>query len=557
MSAPATERPLDFIRAIVAEDNEKGKWGGRVVTRWPPEPNGYPHIGHAKAIAINFDIADEHGGTTYLRFDDTNPTRESMEYVEALQNDIRWLGYEWDELRFASDYFEKLCEYAEQLVRKGVAYVCELSAEQMREYRGTLTEPGRDSPWRDRPADESLDLFRRMRAGEFEDGSRTLRAKIDMASPNISLRDPVVYRIQRASHYRTGDAWCIYPMYDFAQCTSDSIEGVTHSLCSKEFEDRRPLYDWFLDQLGIHHPQQIEFARLKLTHTSLSKRKLRAMIEEGLVSGWDDPRMPTLSGLRRRGYTPAAIRSFIERVGVTKNDSVSELALLEHSVREDLNQHAPRVMGVLRPLRLVIEDYPEDQVEEFDAINNPEDESAGTRKVPFCRELWIDRDDFREEPKRKYFRLAPDREVRLRSAYLVTCTDVIKDDAGEVVEVRCRHDPASRGGDAPDGRRVKGTLHWVSARHALDAEVRLYDVLFSAERPDEAPDFHGVINPQSLETLRGCKLEPSLAGAAPGTRYQLERTGYFCVDSDSTPERLVLNRTVPLRDSWAKIEKKG
>ena len=555
--AEAPERGLDFIREIVAKDVAAGRHGGRVATRFPPAPTGYLHIGHAKAICLNFGVALENDGVCYLRFDDTDPAKEGEEYVEAIQKDIRWLGFDWGErLTFASDYFEQLYDYAVRLVRDGKAYVCDLSPEEIRDYRGTLTEPGRNSPWRDRSVEENLELFARMRSGEFEPGSRTVRARIDMASPNITLRDPVMYRIQTTQHHRTGDEWFIYPMYDFAQCLSDSIEGVTHSLCSIEFENHRTLYDWFLDQLGVHHPQQIEFARGNLTHTVTGKRKLRALVEGGDVQGWDDPRLSTLSGLRRRGYTPASIRSFCDRIGVARRATTSELALLEHCVREDLNRTAPRVMGVLDPLRVVIENYPEELVEEFDAVNNPEDPSAGTRPVPFSRELFVERDDFREDPPRKFFRLAPGREVRLRYAYLVTCTGVVKDDRGEVVELRCRYDPETRGGDAPDGRRVRGTLHWVSARHALEAEVRLYQPLFTSERPESDDDFRASLNPDSLVALHDCKVEPGLSGSEPGARYQFERRGYFCVDPDTRPGHLVFNRTVPLRDSWAKIERK-
>ena len=556
MADDEKKAPSDFIRAIVAEDLASGKWD-RIVTRFPPEPNGYPHIGHAKAIWISFGIARDFGGICRLRFDDTNPAKEEAEYVEAMQEGIRWLGFQWTEMRFTSDYFEQMYEHALTLVQRGLAYVCDLSPEQMREYRGTLTEPGRDSPYRDRAAPENLDLLERMRAGEFEEGARTLRARIDMASPNLNLRDPAIYRIQKTPHYRRGTEWCIYPMYDYAHALADSIEGVTHSLCTIEFENHRPLYDWFLDQLGIHHAQQIEFSHLRFTHTVLGKRKMRAMVAEGLVTGWDDPRMPTLSGLQRRGYTAAAILNACERAGVTKNESMSELAMLEHSVREDLNKTSPRVMAVLDPVRLVIESYPEGESEEFDAINNPEDPSAGTRRLPFSRELWIERDDFREDPPRKFFRLSPGREVRLRYAYLVTCTSVVVDDDGVVVEIRCTHDPASRGGDAPDGRRVKGTLHWVSAAHALDAEVRLYGTLFSGEFPEEAEDFRDTLNPDSLQVRTGCKVEPSLGAAEPGERFQFERLGYFCADPDGSPGKPVFNRTVPLRDSWARIQKKG
>jgi len=550
--------PTDFIREIVAEDVRTGRFGGRVRTRFPPEPNGYLHIGHAKAISIDFDIAEEFGGECNLRFDDTNPTREEAEYVEAIKEDIRWLGYDWgDREYYASDYFEQLYQWAEELIKKGKAYVCDLSPEEVRAYRGTLTEPGRESPYRNRSVEENLDLFRRMRAGEFPEGSRTLRAKIDMASPNINLRDPIMYRIIHAPHHRTGTRWCIYPTYDWAHGQSDSIEGITHSLCDLAYEDHRPLYDWFLDQLGVHHPRQIEFARLNLTYTVLSKRVLRRLVEEGYVSGWDDPRMPTLRGLRRRGYTPEAIRAFCRMIGVDKTNSTVDIALLEHCVREDLNKRAPRVMAVLRPLRVVLVNYPEDQVEEVECINNPEDPSMGTRRVPFSRVLYIERDDFREEPPPKYFRLAPGREVRLRYAYIIRCVEVIKDAGGEVVELRCTYDPDTRGGSAPEGRRVQGTLHWVSAGHALEAEVRLYDHLFLKPNPLEVEgdaDFTVNLNPRSLEVLTGCRVEPSLAGAPVGSRYQFERLGYFCVDPDTTPERLVFNRTVALRDTWAKIE---
>jgi len=554
--------PVDFVRQIVASDVEGGKHGGRVQTRFPPEPNGYLHIGHAKAICLNFGIAREFGGRCNLRFDDTNPAREETEYVDAIQDDVRWLGFQWDELRYASDYFDTLFEYAVKLVRRGKAYVCDLSAEEMRAYRGTLTEPGRDSPYRDRPVQENLDLLGRMRRGEFPDGSRTLRAKIDMASPNLNLRDPVLYRIARTRHHRTGDEWRIYPTYDWAHGQSDSIEEVTHSICTLEFENHRPLYDWLLDQLEIFHPQQIEFARLELTHTVMSKRKLHRLVTEGHVSGWDDPRMPTLVGMRRRGYTPAAIRAFCEKIGVAKMNSTIDVAVLENALREDLNRRAKRVMGVLRPLKVVIENYPEGESEELPAVNNPEDSSAGTREVPFSRELFIERDDFMEDPPRKFFRLAPGREVRLRYAYFITCRDVVKNDAGEVVELRCTYDPATRGGDAPDGRKVKGTLHWVSAAHALDAEVRLYDHLFAVPDPDdveEGRDFTANLNPASLEVLRGCKLEPSLAGADPGgLPVQFERLGYFRPDPrDSKPDASVFLRTVPLRDTWGKLAKKG
>ncbi len=549
--------PPHFIRYLVEEDLRTGRWGGRVVTRFPPEPNGYLHIGHAKSICLNFGLAAEYGGTCHLRFDDTNPTKESVEYVESIKADVRWLGFDWGPHEYyASDYFERLYEWGEELIRRGLAYVDDLSAEEIRAYRGTLTEPGRPSPYRDRSVAENLDLFRRMRAGEFEDGARVLRAKIDMASPNLNLRDPTLYRIRRVPHHRTGDAWCIYPMYDYAHPLSDSIERITHSICTLEYADHRPLYDWLCEALEVYHPQQIEFARLNLSFTVMSKRKLLALVEGGHVGGWDDPRMPTIAGLRRRGYTPEAIRRFCERIGVAKTDGVVDVALLEHCVREDLNKRAPRAMAVLRPLRLVIDNYPEGRVEEVEAVNNPEDPAMGTRKVPFSRVLYIERDDFREDPPKKYFRLAPGAEVRLRYAYLVRCTDWVKDPGtGEVVEVRAVYDPASRGGDAPDGRRVRGTIHWVSAAHAVEAEVRLYDHLFTVPDPGEAPDLEACLNPRSLETVVA-KLEPALAEAAPGSRWQFERTGYFAVDPvDSTPRRRVWNRTVPLRDSWAKLEK--
>ena len=549
----------DFIRTIIADDLRTGKHDGRVVTRFPPEPNGYLHIGHAKSVCLNFGVAAENQGVCHLRFDDTNPTKEDVEYVESIQEDVRWLGFDWGEhLYYASDYFEQLYQYAIQLIKDGKAYVDSLSAAEIRDYRGTLTGPGRESPYRDRSVAENLDLFARMRAGEFEDGVHVLRAKIDMASSNISMRDPTLYRIRNVPHHRTGDAWCIYPMYDFTHCLSDSIEGITHSLCTLEFENNRSLYDWFLDTLQVAcHPQQIEFARLNISHTVLSKRKLLALVEQGHVSGWDDPRMPTLAGLRRRGYTPEAIRNFCERIGVAKRDSMVDIALLEYYIREELNRTALRVMGVLRPLRVVIVNYPEDQVEELDAVNNPEDPHMGTRKVPFSRVLYIEQDDFREDPPRKFFRLAPGREVRLRYAYYITCVDVIKDaHTGEVVELHCTYDPATRGGSDPGGRRVKATLHWVSAAHAIPAEVRLYDHLFQTPHPEEAEDFATALNPHSLETLTDCKLEPSLAQATPGSRYQFERQGYFCVDThDARPGGLVYNRIVSLRDTWAKIAK--
>ena len=555
-------KPKDFIRAIIDEDLRTNKYGGRVHTRFPPEPNGYLHIGHAKSICLNFGIADEYGGLCNLRFDDTNPTKEDVEYVESIMEDVRWLGYDWgDRLYYASDYFEQLYQYAIELIRIGKAYVCDLSPEEIRQYRGTLTEPGKESPYRNRSVEENLELFQRMRAGEFPDGSRTLRAKIDMACPNLNMRDPVIYRIMRVPHHRTGDKWCIYPTYDFTHCLSDSIETITHSLCTLEFEDHRPLYDWFLDQLGVYHPRQIEFARLNLSHTVMSKRMLGQLVDEGYVRGWDDPRMPTIAGLRRRGYTPEAIRTFCDRIGLAKRDSMVDIALLEHCVREDLNKRAQRVMGVLHPLKVVIENYPEDKVEELDAINNPEDPSMGTRKVPFSRELYIERDDFMENPPKKFFRLAPGREVRLRYAYFITCVDVIKDEnTGDVIELRCTYDPATRGGDAPDGRKVRGTLHWVSAAHAIRVEVRLYEHLFLKPDPtdvEEGKTLKDYINRNSLIVLNPCYVEPSLANAKPGERFQFERVGYFCVDSvDSKAGTPVFNRTATLRDTWAKIQKR-
>jgi glutaminyl-tRNA synthetase len=547
----------DFIRAIINEDNRTGRYGGRVHTRFPPEPNGYLHIGHAKSICLNFGIAEDYGGKCNLRFDDTNPTKEEMEYVESIQEDVRWLGFDWEErLFYASDYFEQLYQFANKLILKGLAYVDDLTADEIRAYRGTLTEPGKESPYRNRSIEENLDLFGRMQAGEFPDGSRVLRAKIDMSSGNLNMRDPVLYRILHADHHRTGDTWCIYPMYDFAHGQSDSIEGITHSICTLEFEDHRPLYDWFLENLEIYKPRQIEFARLNLTYTVMSKRKLLQLVQKGLVNGWDDPRMPTLTGIRRRGYTPQALRDFANRIGVAKNESTVDIALLEHCVRQDLNQHAPRVMGVLEPLKVVITNYPEGQVEEMDAINNPEDPSAGTRPVPFSKVLYIEREDFQENPPPKYFRLAPGREVRLRYAYFITCQEAVKDETGEVIELRCTYDPATRGGDAPDGRKVKATLHWVSAEHALTAEVRLYDRLFDKEDPgkvEEGQDFTANLNPDSLKVLKDCKVEKSLANAKSGDRFQFERQGYFCLDPDSQDGRLVFNRTVALRDPWAKI----
>ena len=551
--------PGNFIRDIIIDDLKTGKYKGRVHTRFPPEPNGYLHIGHAKSICLNFGLAAEFGGKTNLRFDDTNPCKEETEYVESIIDNVRWLGFDWeDRLFYASDYFDQLHAWAVQLIEAGKAYVCDLTADEMRHYRGTLTEPGRESPYRNRTVEENLDLFARMRAGEFPDGARTLRAKVDMASPNLNMRDPVMYRILHASHHRTGDKWCIYPMYDYTHGESDSIEGITHSICTLEFEDHRPLYDWYVEQLGIFHPQQIEFDRLNLTYTLLSKRKLLALVDGGFVRGWDDPRMPTLAGIKRRGYTPEAIRNFCGSIGVSKTNGSIELSMLEHFVREDLNKRALRVMGVLRPLRVVVDNYPEDQVEWMEAVNNPEDASAGTRSVPFSRVLYIEQDDFREDPPKQYYRLSPGREVRLRYGYFITCTSVVKDAAGEVVEVHCTYDPATRGGNAPDGRKVKSTIHWVSAAHAVDAEVRVYDNLFSKPDPGDVPegqDFTVNLNPNSLEVVRG-KVEPSLAGAAAGARYQFERLGYFCADPDTAPGAPVFNRTVALRDTWAKIERR-
>ena len=559
MSDPPSSS-LDFIRAKVAEDQKTNKHQGRVVTRFPPEPNGYLHIGHAKSICLNFGIAAENEeGVCNLRFDDTNPIKEEAEYEESIKRDVRWLGFDWeDRLFYASDYFDQLYQYAVQLIQKGKAYVCSLSAQDIREYRGTLSEPGKDSPYRTRSVEENLKLFEGMRAGEFKDGSHVLRAKIDMASPNLNMRDPTLYRIRQVPHHRSGDKWLIYPMYDYAHSLSDSLEGITHSLCTLEFEDHRPLYDWVLDELNLDsHPQQIEFARLNISYTVLSKRKLLELVKDGHVTGWDDPRMPTLSGLRRRGYTPEAIRNFCGQIGVAKRDTMISVALLEHHLRDDLNRHSPRVMGVLRPLRVVIENYPEDEEEELDAVNNPEDPAAGSRKVPFSRVLYIEQEDFQEEPHKKFYRLAPGREVRLRYAYFVKCVDVVKDEkTGDVVELRCTYDPATKGGSSPDGRKVNATIHWVSAAHSLQVEVRLYDRLFLKENPEEGgADFREALNPDSLVTLTSCQVEPSLKGAEPGSRYQFERQGYFCVDVDSTPEAPVFNRTVTLRDSWAKIEK--
>ncbi|MFZ0297397.1 MAG: glutamine--tRNA ligase/YqeY domain fusion protein [Candidatus Sulfotelmatobacter sp.] len=558
-AASPSPAPSNFIRDIILEDLKTNKHGGRVQTRFPPEPNGHLHIGHAKAICIDFGLADEFGGHTNLRFDDTNPQKEETEYVESIKADVTWLGYKWDRLFYASDYFDQLYEWAIKLIKDGKAYVDDLSADEIRDYRGTLTEPGKDSPYRNRSVEENLSLLERMRAGEFPNGSRTLRAKIDMASPNVNFRDPVMYRILHAEHHRTGNKWCIYPMYDFAHGQSDSIERVTHSLCTLEFEDHRPLYNWFIQQLGIFPSRQIEFDRLNLTYTLLSKRKLLQLVEEGRVSGWDDPRMPTIGGIRRRGYTPEAVRNFVGAIGVSKTNGSIELAMLEHFVREDLNKRSPRVMAVLRPLKVVIDNYPENQVEEMDAVNNPEDASAGTRKVPFSRVLYIEQDDFREDPPKGYFRLSPGREVRLRYAYFITCKSVVKNEKSEVVEVHCTYDPATRGGNAPDGRKVKSTIHWVSAAHAIDAEVRIYENLFTKENPgevEEGQDFTANLNPNSLEVITQAKLEPSLAGAAAGSRYQFERLGYFCVDPESRAGRPVFNRTVALKDTWAKVEKK-
>ena len=559
--AAATSPPVapNFIREIIVEDLKNNKHGGRVQTRFPPEPNGYLHIGHAKAICIDFGLADEFGGRTNLRFDDTNPEKEETEYVDSIKEDVNWLGFQWDGLFYASDYFDQLYEWAIKLIKDGKAYVDDLTAEEIRQHRGTLTQPGKESPYRNRSVEENLNLFERMRAGEFADGSRVLRAKIDMASPNVNLRDPVMYRILHAEHHRTGSKWCIYPMYDYAHGQSDSIERVTHSICTLEFADHQPLYNWFIEQLGIFPSKQIEFDRLNLTYTMMSKRKLRQLVEEGRVKGWDDPRMPTLSGMRRRGYTPEAIRNFVTAAGVSRTNGIVDLAMLEHFVREDLNKRALRVMAVLHPLKVVIDNYPENQTEEMDAVNNPEDATAGTRKVPFSRVLYIEQDDFREDPPKGYFRLSPGREVRLRYGYFITAKSVVKNERGEVVEVHCTYDPATRGGNAPDGRKVKSTIHWVSAAHAVDAEVRIYETLFSKENPDDVgpgQDFRVNLNPNSLEVIAQAKLEPSLANAAVGSRYQFERLGYFCVDSDSRPGKLVFSRTVALKDTWAKVEKK-
>jgi glutaminyl-tRNA synthetase len=561
-ATPAPEaRPSNFIRDAMIEDLKTKKFGDAVIqTRFPPEPNGYLHIGHAKAICLDFGLADEFGGKTNLRFDDTNPEKEEQEYVDSIMKDVRWLGFEWERLCYASDYFDQLYTWAVKLIRDGKAYVDDLTAEEIRQHRGTLTEPGKESPYRNRSVKENLDLFERMRKGEFPDGSRVLRAKVDMASPNLNMRDPVMYRILHAEHHRTGDKWCIYPMYDYAHGQSDSIEGITHSMCTLEFEDHRPLYNWFIQQLGIFPSQQYEFDRLNVTYTMMSKRKLLKLVQEKLVSGWDDPRMPTLSGIRRRGYTPEAVRNFVAASGVSKTNGTLELAMLEHFVREDLNKRAPRVMAVLRPLKVVIDNYPDGQAEEAEAVNNPEDAGAGTRKVPFSKVLYIEQDDFREVPPPKYFRLSPGCEVRLRYGYFITAQSVVKNERGEVVEVHCTYDPATRGGNAPDGRKVKSTIHWVSAAHAVDAEVRIYDKLFTKEDPnqvEEGQEFTANLNPASLEVIPSAKLEPSLANAAAEARYQFERLGYFCVDPDTRPGKLVFNRTVALKDAWARVEKRG
>jgi glutaminyl-tRNA synthetase len=559
MSTNEATAPSNFIHQIIEDDNHTGKFGGRVHTRFPPEPNGYLHIGHAKSICLNFGTARKYGGKCNLRFDDTNPTKEETEYVDSIMADVRWLGFEWDGLYYASDYFQQLYDWAVMLIKKGKAYVCDLTPEQIRDTRGTPTKPGQNSPYRDRPVEENLDLFARMKNGEFPDGTRTLRAKIDMASPNFNLRDPVMYRILHEEHHRTGNAWCIYAMYDWAHGESDSIERITHSICTLEFENHRPLYDWFIQELGIYAPQQIEFSRLNLTYTVMSKRKLLQLVQEKHVAGWDDPRMPTISGIRRRGYTPEAVRAFCERVGVSRYEGLIDVAWLEDALREDLNKRANRVLGVLRPLRVVLTNYPEGQVDQLDAVNNPEDAAAGTRKVPFSKVLYIEQDDFREDPPKQFFRLAPGREVRLRWGYFIKCEEVVKDAQGNVVELRCTYDPATRGGNAPDGRKVKGTIHWVSAEHAVPVEVRLYDHLFKQPDPDEVPEgesYLANLNPKSLEVLPRCYLEPSVKGATPGAKFQFERLGYFCVDKDSTAERLVFNRAVTLADAWAKIQKK-
>jgi len=552
---------VDFIRTIINEDNASGKHAGRVHTRFPPEPNGYLHIGHAKSICLNFGIARDYGGKCNLRFDDTNPAKEEQEYVDSIMEDVRWLGFQWDELHYASDYFQQLYDWAEQMIKAGKAYVCDLTGDQVRETRGTLSEPGKNSPYRDRTPEENLDLFRRMKAGEFPDASRTLRAKIDMASPNFNLRDPVMYRILRAEHHRTGSDWCIYPMYDYTHGESDSLEKITHSICTLEFENHRPLYDWYIEAIGIFHPRQIEFARLNLTYTVMSKRKLLELVRDKHVTGWNDPRMPTIAGIRRRGYTPEAMRAFCAQIGVSKYDGVIGINVLENAVREHLNKTAPRVMAVLKPVKVVITNYPEGQVEMLTAVNNPDDPSAGTREVPFSREFYVEREDFEEIPPKKYYRLTPGQEVRLRWAYLVTCTGCVKDAAGNVTEIHCTYDPATKGGNAPDGRKVQGTIHWVSAAHAIEAEVRLYDHLFKVEAPEDVPagvDYKTNINPTSLVTLTDAKLEPSLSKAEPGTRMQFERVGYFCVDTvDSKPGKPIFNRTVALRDSWVKEKAKG
>ena len=551
------DSPSNFVRDIILGDLETNKYQGRVHTRFPPEPNGYLHIGHAKSICLNFGLAAEFNGKTNLRFDDTNPEKEEQEYVDSIIDNVRWLGFQWEEpIHFASDYFGQLHDWALEMIREGKAYVCDLTAEEVRKYRGTLTEGGTESPYRNRSVEENLDLFERMKHGEFPDGSRTLRAKIDMASKNLNMRDPVMYRILNAEHHRTGNKWCIYPMYDYAHGQSDSIEGITHSICTLEFEDHRPLYDWYVEQLGIYHPQQIEFDRLNLTYTMLSKRKLLQLVKDGHVRGWDDPRMPTLSGIRRRGYTPEALRNFCKAIGVSKTNGTIELGLLEHHVREDLNKRAPRLMAVLRPLKVVIDNYPEVQSEEMDAVNNPEDASAGTRKVPFSRVLYIEQDDFKEDPPKQFYRLSPGKEVRLRWGYFITCSSVVKDANGEITEIHCTYDPATRGGNSPDGRKVKATIHWVSAAHAVDAEVRIYETLFDRENPNAADDFLACINPKSLEVLTDCKLEPALGNVAPEFRCQFERLGYFCADKDTAPGKPVFNRTVALRDTWAKIEKR-
>ena len=557
-----TDTPTDFIRTIIAADLQTNKHNGKVATRFPPEPNGHLHIGHAKSICLNFGVALEYGGTCNLRFDDTNPTKENIDYVESIKRDVKWLGFDWDDREYyASDYFEQLYAYAVQLIKDGKAYVCSLSPDEIRAYRGSLTEPGRDSPYRQRSIEENLDLFARMRAGEFAEGAHVLRARIDMAAPNINMRDPTLYRILKATHHRTGDSWCIYPMYDFTHCLSDALEGITHSLCTLEFEDHRPLYDWALDVLPVpSHPRQIEFARLNLTYTVMSKRKLLALVTDQYVSGWDDPRMPTLAGLRRRGYTPQSIRTFCERIGLAKRNSTVDYAMLEHCIREELNRTAPRVLAVLRPLRVIIDNYPQDQVEDLDAINNPEDASAGTRPVPFSRVVYIEREDFREDPPRKFFRLAPGREVRLRYAYIIKCVSVVKNDTGEITEIHCTYDPETRSGRPAAGRKVKATIHWVSAEQAVTAQVRLYDHLFTKPDPDNVKDgqaFTDYLNPHSLQVLTDCKVEPSLTQAEAGSRFQFERQGYFCVDTtDSSPGRPVFNRTVTLRDTWAKIQAK-